>query len=288
MTHTFLAAAMLPFVLAIPARASAQPDPDPTVLISRQLASAASLGVNDTIVLSADPGGANGRRFRIVGTYEPTPDPMRLAVQRLEARLHLSDLMSLVGGDGRDESISVINIALRRPADAEPFVREVKATIPIPEIVARTSRGDEGTAMVFVVLDRFHLAIALVTIVASTTFLLALMVMLVEERRQTVGILRLIGLRKGRLLLQVVLEGLLVAIVGAVFGIALAVGLESVVNAFFQWRYDTALIFVRITPRIVLQCLLLAVPLGVLASLVSSWTVLRSDVLTLIQGGGGR
>jgi putative ABC transport system permease protein len=288
MTHTFLTTAILPFVLAIAANAAAQPEPVPTILISRQLASAANLGVNDTIVLSTDPDGANGRRFRIVGTYEPTPDPMRLAVQRLEARLHLPDLMSLVGGNGRDESISAINIALRRPADAEAFVREVKATVPMPELVARSSRGGEGTAMVFVVLDRFHLAIALVTIVASTTFLLALMVMLVEERRQTVGILRLIGLRKSRLLLQVVFEGLLVALVGAVFGIALAVGLESVVNAFFQWRYDTALTFVRITPRIVLQCLLLAVPLGVLASLVSSWTVLRSEVLTLIQGGGAR
>jgi putative ABC transport system permease protein len=127
-----------------------------------------------------------------------------------------------------------------------------------------------------------------VTIVASTSFLLALMVMLVDERRQTVGILRLIGLRKRRLLLQVVFEGLLVALVGAAFGIALASGLQSIVNAFFQWRYDTALIFVRITPKIALRCALLAVPLGVVASLVSSWTLLRSEVLSLVQGGGTR
>jgi hypothetical protein len=102
MTHTLLKAAILPLVLAIAANAAAQPDPAPTILISRQLASAANLGVNDTIVLSADPDGTNGRRFRIVGTYEPTPDPMRLAVQRLEARLHLSDLMTL-GAELRDQ-----------------------------------------------------------------------------------------------------------------------------------------------------------------------------------------
>jgi len=107
--------------------------------------------------------------------------------------------------------------------------------------------------------------------------------MLVEERRQTVGILRLIGLRKGRLLLQVVAEGLLVATSGALFGILLAVTLQGAINVFFQWRYDTTLIFVRLTPRIALECVFLAVPLGVLASLVSSWTLLRSDVLDLAR-----
>ena len=114
-------------------------------------------------------------------------------------------------------------------------------------------------------------------------FLLALMVMLVEERRETVGILRLIGLRKSRILLQVFAEGLLIAVAGAVFGILFAAALQGAVNAFFQWRYDTALVFVRITPQIALRCVLLAVPLGVLASVISSWTLLRSNVLDLAR-----
>ena len=59
--------------------------------------------------------------------------------------------------------------------------------------------------------------------------------------------------------------------------------LQGAANAFFQLRYDTALVFVRITPRIALRCVLLAVPLGVLASVVSSWTLLRSNVLDLAR-----
>ena len=116
------------------------------------------------------------------------------------------------------------------------------------------------------------------------TFLaLALMVLLVEERRETIGILRLIGLRKGRLLLQVFAEGLLIAAVGAAFGVVLAVVLQGGINRFFQWRYDTALIFVRITPRIAVRCVLVSMPLGILASLVSSWTLLRSNVMNLAR-----
>jgi putative ABC transport system permease protein len=289
MVRILLIAALLATALSIATKVAAQSDQLPAVLISRQLASSAGIGINETVVLSRRPDGTESREFRVAGIYEPTPDPMRLAVRRLEARLHLPDLIALGGGDSpEEESITAINVALAPHARADAFVREIKATVPIPELVARTSQGDESTARVFVVLDRFHVAIALVTIVASTTFLLALMVMLVEERRQTVGILRLIGLRKRRLLLQVVFEGLLVAVVGAAFGIALASGLQTIVNAFFQWRYDTALIFVRITPKIALQCALLAIPLGVVASLVSSWTLLRSEVLSLVQGGGTR
>jgi putative ABC transport system permease protein len=264
--------------------ALAQTDQIPTALISRQLSVAEGLAINDTILLSSEPEGINAREFRIAGIYEPTPDPMRLTARRLEARLHLPDLLALTS-DASDpssvESVTAINVALSDPGDAQAFAREVSSSIPIPGLTARSAQGDEGTAGIFVVLDRFHLAIAIVTVMASTVFLLALMVMLVEERRETVGILRLIGLRKGRLVLQVFAEGLLIAALGAVFGILLAAGLQGVINAFFQWRYDTALIFVRVTPRIALQCTLLSVPLGILASVVSSWTLLRSNVLNL-------
>jgi putative ABC transport system permease protein len=258
----------------------------PTILISRQLATAEGLSVGDTVSLASKPDGSSARGFRVAGIYEPVADPMRLAVQRLEVRLHLPDLLSLVGDPSdpsADESVTAINVALKDRADADAFARDVSATIPIPQLTARAALGGEGSATVFVVLDRFHFAIAIVTVIASTVFLLALMVMLVEERREAVGILRLLGLRKGRILLQVFAEGLLIATAGAIFGILFAAAIQGAVNGFFQWKYDTSLIFVRITPQIAMRCVLLAVPLGVIASLISSWTLLRSNVLDLAR-----
>ena len=258
----------------------------PAILITRQLAAAEGLRVGDTVALANKPDGSSARQFRVTGIYEPVPDPMRLATKRFEARLHLPDLLALTS-DPSDpvsaESVTAINVALKDPADTDAFVRDVSAKIPIAQLTARAAQGGENTASLFVVLDRFHFAIAVVTVVASTMFLLALMVMLVEERRESVGILRLIGLRKSRILLQVFAEGLLIAVAGAIFGILFAAAFQGAVNAFFQWRYDTALIFVRITPQIALRCVLLAVPLGVLASVVSSWTLLRSNVLDLAR-----
>lgn len=270
---------------AIP-NVAAQADHPPTILISRQLAAAEGLRVGDTVALSSKPDGSAARRFRIAGVYEPVADPMRLAAKRHEARLHLPDLLSLTA-DPTDplstESVTAINVALTDPRDADAFARDVAAKIPIPQLTTRAAQGGEGSATVFVVLDRFHFAIAIVTVVASSIFLLALMLMLVDERRGTVGILRLIGLRKSRILLQVFAEGLLIAVAGAVFGIVLAAALQGAVNAFFQWKYDTSLVFVRVTPQIALRCVVLAVPLGVLASVISSWTLLRSNVLELAR-----
>ena len=68
------------------------------------------------------------------------------------------------------------------------------------------------------------------TILSATVFLLALTIMLVDERRETVGVLRLMGLPVRRILIQVLLEGILIASVGGIFGLMLAKASESFIN----------------------------------------------------------
>jgi putative ABC transport system permease protein len=258
------------------------------VLLSRQLFVSEKLTVGDVVTLATDPAGANARQFVIGGVYEPVPDPMRLGAIRHEVRLHLPDVIGMTA-DPRDpmsfETVDAVNVAIGASpspdSDAARFARDLANRLP--GVVARPAVvGDDRTSP-FVVLERFHLAIAIVTVIASSIFLLALMLMLVDERRSTVGILRLIGYRRRRILVYVLVEGLIIAAVGAVIGIAIAAAFQGGVNRFFQWRYDTALIFVRITPRIAARSIAIAVPLGVLAAVTSSWTLLRRDVFALTR-----
>ena len=259
-------------------------DPPPSLLISRQLSESRRLRSGDVVTLAADRVGTNARRFRIGGVYEPMPDPMRFAQRRDEARLHLPDLLALTADrtdPGAAESITSINVALRNSADAAAFSRDVSARLPA--LTARPIDAPDDRTSTFIVLERFHLAIAVVTVVGSAVFLLALMVMLVDERRGVVGTLRLIGFTRRRILLQVLTEGTLIATIGAVFGIAFALAMQNAFNRFFQWRYDTTLIFLRITPDVVWQALVIAVPLGIIASLIASWTLLRRPILALVR-----
>lgn len=259
--------------------------PLPAVLVSRQLLESQRLSIGGVVTLAPARNGSGARQFRIAGAYEPVPDPMRLGAVRHEIRLHLPDLIALAADPsdpGSAETVDAINVKVAGgAAGADAFGRDLSARVP-GTIVRRTAVGGDRTSP-FVVLERFHLAIALVTVIASSIFLLALMLMLVDERRSTVGILRLIGYRRRRILLYVFAEGLVIAAAGAAIGILIAASFQSGVNRFFQWRYDTALVFVRITPRIALRSIAMAVPLGVLAAVASSWTLLRREVFALTR-----
>lgn len=270
-------------VVARAAAPAARQDP-PGILVSRQLAEARGLAVGSVVRMSPEPDGTSALAYTVVGIYEPTPDPARLGSAALEVRLHLPDLLDLTrepGAPSGADHVEGVNVALTDPADARSFARDVNARLP--GVLARPSLEAAGSAGPFHVLQRFHLAIAVVTIVASTVFLLALTIMLVDERRETVGVLRLIGLPAHRILTQLAVEGVLVAGGGAVIGLLLALASETVINQFFQWRYDTALVFVRVTPAVALRCVAIAVPLGVTATVVASWALLRRNALRLAR-----
>lgn len=273
----FLAAAALPLVSA-PAESNL-----PEILVSRQLAQQAALHKGDIVTVAASATGAGATRFRVGGIYEPTPNPLRFTARRIEARMHLPDLQALKASPsdpGAAESLDAINVRLTDPHDADAFATAVAGRA---SGVAAGPTIRSGGADPFAVLERFHLAVAIVTVLGSTAFLLALMVMRAEERRETIGIIRLIGVSQRSILLGVLVEGLLIATAGAVFGILLAGAVQGAVNQLFQWRYDTTLVFVRVTTSIALESIALSVPLGVVAGLVGSWTLLRRDVVALIR-----
>jgi putative ABC transport system permease protein len=262
---------------------TASPSDLPQVLVSRQAAAALDISVG-SVVQVAPPDGSRARDFRVAGIYEPTPDPSRLGNAIHAVRLHLPDVLALTNPDDAvkgAESVDAINLRLTPGTDALAFSRDVNARLP--GISARPTTDAGASAGPFRVLERFHLAIAIVTIIASTVFLVALTVMLVDERRETVGVLRLIGLPTSRVLVQVLLEGGLVAGAGSAFGLLLALASERAINRFFQWRYDTALLFVQVTPSVALTCVLIAIPLGVSATVVASWLLLRRNALRLAR-----
>ncbi len=271
------------FVLLLSASVVADSPPD--VLVSRQLANKAHLSVGEIVTLAADADGTRSRTFRIAGVYEPTPDPMKFNVERIEARLHLDDLLTLTA-DPSDPSaadaVSSINVSLPDAGSASArrtFNRSLSSRTPF--VASVPTRDSESPT--FLVIDRFHNAIAIVTVIGSTAFLLALMVIRAEERKETVGVLRLIGISRKTIMLEVVVEGLLVAIAGAAVGVLIAAAAQQSVNRFFQARYDTTLVFMRVSPAIALRSVAVAIPVGVVAGAVASWTLLRRGAASLVK-----
>src|SRR6185503_329441 len=130
----------------------------PTVLVSRQLAERGKLHVGDTVTFANDAGGANATRFRVAGIYEPTPDPMRFTAPRIEARMHLPDLIEMTAeplDPASRESLGGVNVRLADPAEARTFVSELVARAPGTRAQPTILTRDEDP---FKVLERFHVA----------------------------------------------------------------------------------------------------------------------------------
>jgi hypothetical protein len=258
-------------------------DPTHDVLLSRQLMDEAGVHVGDLVTLAEDAHGSRAATFRVVGTYEPVPDPRKFSAKRFEARLHLPDLITLTvdaGDPGSGEVATAVNLSLIDQRDAGKVAAAVARRLPGTSAASTRRSGTRDDP--FAVLERFHWAIAIVTVTGSTAFLLALMIMRAEERREIIGVLRLIGVPSRSILVEVLLEGLLIAVAGAIFGILVAVAAQGLINRFFQWRYDTTLVFVRVTSSIAWEAVAFAVPLGVVAGLAASWTLLRRSVISLV------
>jgi len=213
------------------------------------------------VTLAVDADGARSLMVRVAGIYEPTPDPMRFTAQRLEAHMHLPDLVALVA-DSADpaarELASAINVKLIDPHDAGAFASELAARAPARscgpraglETTIRCRAGSVSCGNLRRHRPRRHRLPAGADGHSR------------EERRDTIAILRLIGISRRSLLTAVAIEGLLIAVMGAVFGVIVAVATESLVNRVFQARYDTALVFVRVTLPIAVRSIAIALPLG--------------------------
>ena len=177
---SYASAQRLPVFPALSARSAPEtPDHASDILLSRLLMEQARLHVGDIVTLAADQDGTGATQFRVAGVYEPTPDPMKFTAKRLEARLHLPDLIALTDPQS-PEAVSAINVALVDPRDADAFTSTLIARMPGLRVQRRSNLDSRDP---FAVLERFHWAIAVVTVIGSTAFLLALMVMRAEATR---------------------------------------------------------------------------------------------------------
>jgi len=65
--------------------------------------------------------------------------------------------------------------------------------------------------------------------------------------------------------------------------VVIAAAAQHGVNRFFQARYDTALVFMRVSPAIAMRSVAVAIPVGVVAGAVASWTLLRRRTSSLVR-----
>jgi putative ABC transport system permease protein len=175
--------------------------------------------------------------------------------------MHLPQLADLLGRTGEVDRFAVrvrpgTNIGvLRDDLDAQLVGAQV---VPTDDVIGRASTT-------FEVVERFHRAIGWITLGAGGAFLACIMILKVQERRLSIAALRLLGTSRRTLMGWLVLEAAIISTAGGMLGIAIGGLASAIINRYYQWSYDTTLLFSVVTPDVVVQALGLALGLGLVA-----------------------
>lgn len=272
-----LALAVLLALALGPVGAAAQA-PWRSITIDERLAAAAGLGVGDRVVLAPSAGGP-GDSVTIAGITRRGADPSEIARSEFRVRTHLDHLQSLTGVGDRVGRFAVATVPGAAAVDS------AAAQINALAFGFRAYRAADvaiETSATFRVVNRFHRAIGVITIVASAIFLLCITLLKVDERRRDVGALRLLGISRSTIVRAVVLEAALISVVGSLMGAAIGYGASALVNWYYQGVYSTPLRFAMVTPGIVGFSMLLSLSLGIVAGLLAAQRLVRQPPLELV------
>ena len=248
-----------------------------TIAIDERLAADLSLRVGDRVGLAAEPGSARVDTVRIAAIVRRRADPSEVARSEYRIRLHLDQLQRLIGYGDRVDRFAM-QTAGGTATDS------VLARINSAAFGFRAYRSKEiavETSKTFLVVSRFHRAIGVITIVASATFLLCIMLLKVDERRRDVAAMRLMGISRATVVRSVILESSAIALVGSAFGVLLGVVTSAFVNSHYQAVYRTPLRFAIITPGTVMFSVTLSLLLGIGAGALAAQRLARTPPLVL-------
>lgn len=267
MLYAFLLLSLLP----LQSTAAQPPQQVPALLLETRLAAELGVTVGDTVTVTSIEEGSPVGTFVVGGIHERPADPNRITRNEFEAIFHLPDLEMLLG---LDDQVDRFAIVLRPGADPEATADWVEGLaygtqgMPTAELADRASTT-------FEVVSRFHDAIGFVTMLASSIFLLCLMVIRVDERRAEVRTMGLIGISRRTIFLAVVLEAVAISLVAAAIGAGLGIAMSAAVNAYYSAYYETSLRFALVTPSIVWTAVAIGVALGIGAGSLAALRIVR-------------
>ena len=266
-----------------------------TITIDESLAARAKLKVGDTVTLLARPGAedfavmtatpagytpgvAPAETVVVAAIVRRGADPSEVARADLLVRMHLDQLQQLSGYGDRVDRFA---IETKPGARIGPLIDHINK-VAFGFRAYRSRDIAVETSRTFQVVSRFHRAIGVITIVASSVFLLCIMVLKVEERRRDIAALRLMGISRATIVKSIIVEAALVSILGSVLGVALGWAISLFVNWHYQGLYRTPLEFSTVTPDIVGFAVGLSLLLGATAGVLAAVRLVRTPPLVLM------
>jgi putative ABC transport system permease protein len=250
-------------------RAPAAPD---ELVASDDFLRASGLHVGDSLSAAAgyDPqlrAFSGTRRFRLVGSAHF----LYVASEQRVVALPLATLQEMQGDAARDR-VSFFMVRARDGANVDSVLRRIEAAVPRVSVISTESALKQVDER----LSYFRqLAFILGAVSLGVGFLLVttLVTVSVNERLGEIAVMRAIGVARGRVVSQIVLEGTGIMVVGAAAGLALGMVTARYLNSILASfpGLPAAIDFFLFEPRDAWAALGMLVIAGILAGIYPSW-----------------
>jgi putative ABC transport system permease protein len=185
--------------------------------------------------------------------------------------LPLMTLQAMGGAERRDRA-SLFMVGVREGAIADSVQRWIERAIPRVDAISTRealARVDERLAY----FRQMALILGGVSLLVGFLLVTTLVTVSVNQRVGEIAVQRAIGISRGHVVQQIVVESLLISVLGAAFGLALGLITARWLNAILASfpGLPTAIDFFLFQPRAAWTALALLVLSGILAGVYPSW-----------------
>jgi putative ABC transport system permease protein len=133
-------------------------------------------------------------------------------------------------------------------------------------------------------LQIFGLLVAVIMAVGSSFAAMNTMYAAVARRAKEIGTLRVLGFSRGSILLSFLIESLLLAFIGGVFGCLLALPINGVTTGIGSFVTFSEIAFdFRVSPSTMLAGIIFALVVGVIGGLFPAGSAARKEILTALR-----
>lgn len=261
-------------------------------VLGAEVARTTALGVGGKFVGShgvAEGGEAHGEYpYAVVGVLKPTGSVLdRLVLTNVESVwfVHVhpekhDDPKAVLAQLREDEQeITALLVQYATPIAAATLPRQVNATSAL-QAASPAYESARLFRMLGVGLDVLR-AFALVLVAAAGLSIFIALYNAMEERRYDLAVMRMLGASPGKLMRLVLLEAVVLALAGALVGLALGHLLAEVVGAMLAAAQQPAVTGAAWMAG-ELWLLGLAAAVGLLAGLVPAWRAYRTDIASTL------
>lgn len=257
------------------------------VVLGAEVARATGLAVGAKFVGAHGIGEQGGdaheaHPFETVGVLAPSGTVLdRLVLTAIESVWEMHEEHGAAPDEAKREvTVALVSYASPLAAATLPRFINERTTMQAASPALETARLLRMVGVGVEVLQIFGLALVVVSAVGVFVALYNAM----RERRYDLAVIRVLGASPAKLFAIVLLEALLLALVGALLGIALGHGAAEAVGAWMAANRQPAISGALFLPQ-ELWLVALAAGTGLLAAAVPSWSAYRTDVAAVLAQG---